>query len=234
MAYVSPSSKATGTLITAAIWNQDIVANEQASAPDVFTAKGDLFVGTAADTGAKMAAGTNEYVLIADSAQTAGLKWAQVSTTGLANDAVTVDKIADDAVTADQIADSAVTTARIANDAVDDTKAGDRVPQFYRRQGGDASDWATSGTTDYTPGAVRMQGGSRVVVGPGASSGTVTVTFPVAFSNVPMAFLTDGGNGLVVWSINAGSSSQLTLNWRTTDGSTPALVAVFWMAIGPE
>jgi hypothetical protein len=77
MAYVSPSSKPTGTLITAATWNQDIVANEQASAPDVFAAKGDLFVGTAEDTGAKLTVGTNGDVLMVDSGETTGLKWAK-------------------------------------------------------------------------------------------------------------------------------------------------------------
>src|SRR3990170_2835859 len=50
MAYISPSTVTTGDLITAAEWNQDIVANEQASAPDMFTDKGDLFVGTAVVT----------------------------------------------------------------------------------------------------------------------------------------------------------------------------------------
>ena len=32
-------------------------------------------MGTAADTAARLAAGTNDYILIADSAQTEGVKW---------------------------------------------------------------------------------------------------------------------------------------------------------------
>jgi hypothetical protein len=75
MAYVSPSDKTTGDLISAAMWNQDIVANEKASAPDVFTAKGDLFVGTAADAGAVLPAGTNGKILTTDSSEATGLKW---------------------------------------------------------------------------------------------------------------------------------------------------------------
>lgn len=42
-------------------------------------AKGDLLVGTAADTAARLAAGSNNTVLVADSAATAGVKWADLS-----------------------------------------------------------------------------------------------------------------------------------------------------------
>lgn len=42
----------------------------------VVDAKGDLIAGTAADTAARVAVGTNGYALVADSAQTAGIKWA--------------------------------------------------------------------------------------------------------------------------------------------------------------
>lgn len=39
-------------------------------------AKGDLLVGTAADTAARLAVGTNDQVLVAASGETTGLKWA--------------------------------------------------------------------------------------------------------------------------------------------------------------
>jgi hypothetical protein len=42
----------------------------------IFDAKGDLPVGTGADTAAKLTVGTNGYVLTADSGETTGLKWA--------------------------------------------------------------------------------------------------------------------------------------------------------------
>lgn len=58
MAYVSPTTRTTGTLITAAIWNQDIVSNSQASVPDIFTAAGDTVYATAADTAGVLAKGT--------------------------------------------------------------------------------------------------------------------------------------------------------------------------------
>ena len=39
-------------------------------------AKGDLIAGTAADTAGRLAVGTNNYVLTADSGESTGLKWA--------------------------------------------------------------------------------------------------------------------------------------------------------------
>lgn len=58
------------------------------------------------------------------------------------------------------IQNSAVTTAKINNDAIDDTKAGNRIIQLYRRQGGSANDWGSTGTTTYTPTTIREQVGS--------------------------------------------------------------------------
>lgn len=42
----------------------------------IFDAKGDLAVGTGANTAAKLTAGTNGFILTADSGETTGLKWA--------------------------------------------------------------------------------------------------------------------------------------------------------------
>jgi len=118
------------------------------------------------------------------------LGFGQIATAGIADDAITVDKIADDAVGQDQIADNAIGTSQIAADSVDDTKAGNRVPQFYRRQGGHASIWSTVGSTSYTPGAVRMQGGAiTVTITTGNSVGTTAVTFPTAFSYAPLVLV---------------------------------------------
>jgi len=75
MAYVSPTTKTTGTLITATEWNQSVVANQQAGAPDVFTDNGDLFVGTANDAGVKLGGGYGGHILQSNWSGTPGLQW---------------------------------------------------------------------------------------------------------------------------------------------------------------
>jgi hypothetical protein len=50
-------------------------AGDTAIQPTLLDAKGDLIVATAADTPARLAVGTNNQVLMADSAQATGVKW---------------------------------------------------------------------------------------------------------------------------------------------------------------
>lgn len=72
------------------------VTNSMATAID---AKGDLIAGTAADTFSRLAVGTNNQVLIADSSTATGLKWADfggmtlLSTTTLSGTATTISSI---------------------------------------------------------------------------------------------------------------------------------------------
>lgn len=59
-----------------------VVLEADAVRDTLVDAKGDLLAGTAADTVARVAVGTNGQVLTADSAETAGVKWAAVPDLG--------------------------------------------------------------------------------------------------------------------------------------------------------
>lgn len=68
----------TGTEQTVVLWwgIPDAGSGGSGVATDtIWDAKGDLAAGTAADTAAKLTVGANDTVLMADSGQTAGLKW---------------------------------------------------------------------------------------------------------------------------------------------------------------
>lgn len=148
----------------------------------------------------------------------------------LADGAVdTAARLAANVVTAGKLADGAVdTTARLANDIVDDTKAGNRIPQFYRRQGGDTTDWSTTGGNTYTPGAVRMQAGSFAV----SSSGDASRTFPIAFSATPLIYLQSHTEGALGWVVAKDASGFAV---RSEDVGGLAMAGTYqWFAIGPE
>ena len=66
----------TGISVASGTGPIPVVTNTMATAVD---AKGDLIVGTGADTFARLAVGTNGHTLVADSAETTGLKWAAPS-----------------------------------------------------------------------------------------------------------------------------------------------------------
>lgn len=93
-------------------------ANELAS---TWTTKGDL-VTHGASTFARLAAGTNNHVLMADSTQSAGLKYALISASNIDSDAVTTAKILDGAVTSAKILDGTIVAGDLADGAVTSAK----------------------------------------------------------------------------------------------------------------
>jgi hypothetical protein len=118
-------------------------------------------------------------------------------------------------------------------DAVDDTRVGNRVLQLYRRQGGSASDWDSPGNTNYTPTMVRMQVGTKGWTGSPTYFGSVTITFPIAFSYLPICFAQCQA-AKIVCDIVSISVSQATITWYDYDQGDHTVLTFVWMAIGPE
>ena len=89
-------------------------ANELAA---MWESKGDL-VSYGSSTFARLAVGTNDYVLQADSSAASGLAWGLVDTANIAADAVTAAKIAAGAVDSAELASAAVTVEKLASAVV--------------------------------------------------------------------------------------------------------------------
>ena len=100
------------------------------------TTKGDLLVTTGSALN-RLAVGTNDYPLVADSAATNGVSWKQLPAASIATDAITTVKILDsnvtaaklatDSVTTAKIVDLNVTTGKIADSAITQAKMADRA-----------------------------------------------------------------------------------------------------------
>ena len=74
---------ASGASVRHVLTSNDLDYFNTAIQPATLTAKGDMYVATASGVVTNLPAGTNDYVLTADSTQTKGLKWAPAATTSL-------------------------------------------------------------------------------------------------------------------------------------------------------
>ena len=95
------SSHSSGATIYPVFTAND--ADEANELVSKLTTKGDLLVTTGSALN-RLAVGTNDYALLADSSATNGVAWKQVPAAGLASDSVTTAKIADSAVTMAKLA----------------------------------------------------------------------------------------------------------------------------------
>jgi hypothetical protein len=106
----SASSHASGATIYPVFTAND--ADEANEIVAKLTTKGDLLVTTGSALN-RLAVGTNDFALLADSAATNGVAWKQLPAAGIASDAVTTAKIIDNAVTKAKVADRAIGSAEL-------------------------------------------------------------------------------------------------------------------------
>jgi hypothetical protein len=101
----SASSHSAGATIYPVFTAND--ADEANEVVSKLTTKGDLLVTTGSALN-RLAVGTNDFALLADSSATNGVAWKQVPAAGLASDSVTTAKIADGAITMAKLASGVV------------------------------------------------------------------------------------------------------------------------------
>jgi hypothetical protein len=98
------------------------------------------------------------------------------------------------------------------------------------RQGGNATDWSNTGTTNYAVSSgLKMQCGAAVT---DPTTGAVTVTFPVAFTHPPIVttgIIKNAAYLCVITNLTASSVSFLT----AANAGSPGSCGVYWMAVGP-
>lgn len=87
-------------------------ADQANAVASTLTTKGDILA-TDGSVLNRLAVGTNDYSLVADSAATNGISWKQVPAAGIADGAIAAAKIATDAVITAKIQDGAVTVSKL-------------------------------------------------------------------------------------------------------------------------
>jgi len=105
------------------------------------------------------------------------------------------------------------------------------------RRGGSATNWGTVGTTNYTPATAKVQAGVINVASVSTAFGsifygTVTVTFPEAFAQVPIVI---ASLGALVSQNAIGVMQQVSATqviFYVTSFSSISNQAVSWIAIG--
>lgn len=111
-----------------------------------------------------------------------------------------------------------------------------------RRQGGSSSSWNTAGSTNYRPGGVKRQMGvAELEWDDEDESDKTTVTFPSAFSQRPLVWVTllnatDSQKRKLMPTIESLSNTQVVIRGQRTDGSSDLTLTcnVMWIAEGQE
>lgn len=196
------------------------------------TTKGDLLVTTGSALN-RLAVGTNDYVLKADSAATNGVAWGQVAAAGIASDAVTTAKILDANVTAAKLATDAVTTAKIQDNAVTQAKLADRVI------GSSEYDSLTLNAQTGTTYTLVLADAHKLVTLSNASAITLTVppNSSVAFETGDQVNLLQLGAGQVTVAAGSGvtlraQGSKVKLNGQYAIATLVKIASDEWVLVG--
>jgi len=109
------------------------------------------------------------------------------------------------------------------------------MPILAGRQGGSATNFSTSGSVNQpVEGAIRFQAGAASWNG-SATSGSVIVTYPVAFSKPPLPIVSLHKNASDRSSITYNISTDettLTVGWISAGLNMESAVHINWLAIG--
>lgn len=106
----------------------------------------------------------------------------------------------------------------------------------YRRQGGSATVWSTSGTTTYTPTATIIQAGTQDVTVSSGGTASVAITYPNTFNQRPIIFLGTNMSGGLSSAWSAGwtddTTSGFNLHLKFVSTSQTGTYTISWMAVG--
>lgn len=131
-------------------------------------------------------------------------------------------------IDSNNLADNAVTATKLANDNVTDAKL--VYGKVRTRQGGSATNWATTGTTtyDYSTTNTFIQCGSIAITGTGLVD--FTVTFPTAFNQTPCVVVSPRGSGgtTTTWYLYGESATV----FHIVIASGAVMPSLSWVAIG--
>lgn len=122
--------------------------------------------------------------------------------------------------------------------------AGATAPEWFRfldREGAHATNWSLQGTTDYVPGAYKLQAGeAQLIIPPAGDTATVTITYPVAFSDKPLVFIgpheqtAGGARGETMFRKGTQLAGSVVIDVYCDDAlGTTATFTISWLAIGP-
>jgi hypothetical protein len=133
------------------------------------------------------------------------------------------------AIAGSKLADGGISTDKYAADSITDSKLANG--KIRARVGGNGTVWGTAGTTNYDTDAldVVIQTGTVTT----SSSGTVSVTFPVAFVSNPLIIGSQQGSVTTraFCSVDSSSNTGFTLSAISTANARAATV-ITWIAIG--